>query len=169
MNKQEYMIECGSLKNHKNADNAIKYGKRFDIYKKVEDSGGLEYTCEASWVDGKFNNYNIRGGPSKHGIYFDNIEELGKWLGKKLYNDLITHKLGPGQSYGKLRAGWSIELEQDLKYINGIDISAEFANAVSIEIQKEIDKDMITKMTKIAKDMSDEFFKDLIRKHINEQ
>lgn len=88
---EEYMVETGRRKRHKNADNAIKYSKRFDIYKKVSEDE-LGYSCEASWEKGKFSSYNIHGGPTKGTMFFDSLDDLGKWLGKKLYNDLITHK-----------------------------------------------------------------------------
>jgi hypothetical protein len=46
----------------------------------------------------------------------------------------------------RLAARWSVELEQDLKNMNGIDIDAELTNAMSYEIQAEIDREMIARM-----------------------
>lgn len=46
----------------------------------------------------------------------------------------------------RLGARWSVELEQDLKNMNGIDIDAEITNAMSYEIQAEIDREMIMRM-----------------------
>jgi len=46
----------------------------------------------------------------------------------------------------RLAAKWSVELEQDLKNMNGIDIDAELTNAMSYEIQAEIDREMIARM-----------------------
>jgi hypothetical protein len=46
----------------------------------------------------------------------------------------------------RLAAKWSVELEQDLKNMNGIDIDAELTNAMSYEIQAEIDREMISRM-----------------------
>jgi hypothetical protein len=46
----------------------------------------------------------------------------------------------------RLGARWSVELEQDLKNMNGIDIDAEITNAMSYEIQAEIDREMIVRM-----------------------
>ena len=46
----------------------------------------------------------------------------------------------------RLAAKWSIELEQDLKNMNGIDIDNELTNAMSYEIQAEIDREMIMRM-----------------------
>jgi hypothetical protein len=46
----------------------------------------------------------------------------------------------------RLGARWSVELEQDLKNMNGIDIDAEITNAMAYEIQAEIDREMIIRM-----------------------
>ena len=46
----------------------------------------------------------------------------------------------------RLAARWSVELEQDLKNMNGIDIDNEITNAMSYEIQAEIDREMIMRM-----------------------
>jgi hypothetical protein len=46
----------------------------------------------------------------------------------------------------RLAAKWSVELEQDIKNMNGIDIDAEMTNAMSYEIQAEIDREMIMRM-----------------------
>ena len=50
----------------------------------------------------------------------------------------------------RLGAKWSIELEQDIKNMNGIDIDAELTNAMSYEIQAEIDREMIMRMIQVA-------------------
>ena len=41
----------------------------------------------------------------------------------------------------RLGARWSVELEQDLKNMNGIDVDAEITNAMSYEIKAEIDRE----------------------------
>lgn len=46
----------------------------------------------------------------------------------------------------RLAAKWSVELEQDIKNMNGIDIDSELTNAMSYEIQAEIDREMIMRM-----------------------
>ncbi|HAT66592.1 MAG TPA: hypothetical protein DCS66_18690, partial [Flavobacteriaceae bacterium] len=46
----------------------------------------------------------------------------------------------------RLAARWSVELEQDLKNMNGIDVDAELTNAMSYEIQAEIDREMLMRM-----------------------
>jgi len=50
----------------------------------------------------------------------------------------------------RLGARWSVELEQDLKNMNGIDVDAELTNAMSYEIQAEIDREMIIRMIQAA-------------------
>jgi len=50
----------------------------------------------------------------------------------------------------RLGAKWSVELEQDLKNMNGIDIDAEITNAMSYEIQAEIDREMLMRMVQAA-------------------
>ena len=50
----------------------------------------------------------------------------------------------------RLGARWSVELEQDLKNMNGIDVDSELTNAMSYEIQAEIDREMIIRMVQTA-------------------
>ena len=50
----------------------------------------------------------------------------------------------------RLGARWSVELEQDLKNMNGIDVDAEITNAMSYEIQAEIDREMLMRMIQSA-------------------
>ena len=50
----------------------------------------------------------------------------------------------------RLAAKWSVELEQDIKNMNGIDIDAELTNAMSYEIQAEIDREMVMRMVQSA-------------------
>jgi len=50
----------------------------------------------------------------------------------------------------RLGARWSVELEQDLKNMNGIDIDNELTNAMSYEIQAEIDREMLIRMIQTA-------------------
>ena len=50
----------------------------------------------------------------------------------------------------RLAAKWSVELEQDLKNMNGLDIDSELTNAMSYEIQAEIDREMIIRMIQSA-------------------
>jgi len=50
----------------------------------------------------------------------------------------------------RLAARWSVELEQDLKNMYGIDIDTELTNAMSYEIQAEIDREMLMRMVQTA-------------------
>jgi hypothetical protein len=50
----------------------------------------------------------------------------------------------------RLAARWSVELEQDLRNMNGIDIDTELTNAMSYELQAEIDREMIIRMIQVA-------------------
>ena len=50
----------------------------------------------------------------------------------------------------RLAARWSVELEQDLKNMNGIDIETELTNAMSYELQAEIDREMIIRMIQVS-------------------
>ena len=50
----------------------------------------------------------------------------------------------------RLAARWSVELEQDLKNMNGIDVDTELTNAMSYEIQAEIDREMLMRMIQVA-------------------
>ena len=50
----------------------------------------------------------------------------------------------------RLGARWSTELEQDLKNMSGIDIDSELTNAMSYEVQAEIDREMIIRMIQAA-------------------
>lgn len=50
----------------------------------------------------------------------------------------------------RLAAKWSVELEQDLRNMNGIDIDSELTNTMSYEIQAEIDREMIARMIQVC-------------------
>jgi hypothetical protein len=52
----------------------------------------------------------------------------------------------------RLAARWSVELEQDLKNMNGIDVDTELTNAMSYELQAEIDREMIIRMIQVCLD-----------------
>ena len=50
----------------------------------------------------------------------------------------------------RLSARWSVELEQDISNMNGIDIDAELTNVMSYEIQAEIDREMVMRMANVC-------------------
>lgn len=50
----------------------------------------------------------------------------------------------------KLGATYSVELEQDLKSMTGLDIDSELTNAMSYEIQAEVDREIIVRMLQVC-------------------
>lgn len=50
----------------------------------------------------------------------------------------------------RLATRWAVELEQDIKAMNGIDIDGELTNAMSYEIQAEIDREVVMRMIQTA-------------------
>lgn len=50
----------------------------------------------------------------------------------------------------RLATRWSIELEQDIKNMQGIDIDGELTNAMSYELQAEIDREVVMRMLQSA-------------------
>lgn len=50
----------------------------------------------------------------------------------------------------RLATRWSIELEQDIKNMQNIDIDGELTNAMSYEIQAEIDREVVMRMLQAA-------------------
>lgn len=67
-----------------------------------------------------------------------------------------------------LQAKWSIELEQDLMNMQGINIDRELSSAMAYEIQAEIDRDIITRMLNISSDSKyDKLVKPLMRQQYN--
>lgn len=50
----------------------------------------------------------------------------------------------------RLGTSWTMEAEQDLMNMNGIDIDAEMTNMMSYEIQAEIDREMVVRMIQVS-------------------
>lgn len=50
----------------------------------------------------------------------------------------------------RLATKWTMELEQDIKNMQGIDIDSELTNAMSYEIQAEIDREVVMRMIQSA-------------------
>ena len=50
----------------------------------------------------------------------------------------------------RIASSWSVELEQDIKNMNGIDIDGELTNTMSYEIQAEIDREVVMRMIQTA-------------------
>lgn len=64
--------------------------------------------------------------------------------------DISFEKTAVTAGTRRLGARWSVELEQDLKNMNGIEIDTELTGAMSYEIQAEIDREMITRILQVA-------------------
>jgi hypothetical protein len=64
--------------------------------------------------------------------------------------ELTLQKTAVEAGTRRLAARWSVELEQDLRNMNGIDIDTELTNAMSYELQAEIDREMIIRMIQVA-------------------
>ena len=64
--------------------------------------------------------------------------------------ELTLEKTAVEAGTRRLAARWSVELEQDLRNMNGIDIDTELTNAMSYELQAEIDREMIIRMIQVA-------------------
>ena len=50
----------------------------------------------------------------------------------------------------KLRARWSLEIQQDLKAMHGVDIESEMMDILSYEITAEIDRELLTAIKTVA-------------------
>lgn len=50
----------------------------------------------------------------------------------------------------RIATKWSIEMEQDIKNMQGIDIDGELTNSMSYEIQAEIDREVVIRMIQVA-------------------
>jgi len=98
-------------------------------------------------------------GDSFGGAYFPFVDQ-DKGVAQLLSNFELTSKIpqivvsfektAVEAGTRRLAARWSVELEQDLKNMNGIDIDTELTNAMSYELQAEIDREMIIRMIQTA-------------------
>ena len=64
--------------------------------------------------------------------------------------EMVFEKTAVEAGTRRLAAKWSVELEQDIRNMNGIDIDTELTNTMSYEIQAEIDREMIMRMVNIC-------------------
>ncbi len=93
-------------------------------------AGTWEFAAEDGGVANILSNFEITGNIPQVEVKFE-----------KTAVEAGTRRLG---------ARWSVELEQDLKNMNGIDVDAEITNAMSYEIQAEIDREMLMRMIQSA-------------------
>ena len=94
------------------------------------NDAGLQFPEEDTGVAALLKDYEITGNIPQMTISFD--------------------KTAVEAGTRRLAARWSVELEQDLKNMNGIDIDTELTNAMSYEIQAEIDREMLMRMLQVA-------------------
>ena len=100
----------------------------------------------ASWLSGDATNFPFVGSDQGVAQLLSNFE-----LTSNIPQMVVSfEKTAVEAGTRRLAARWSVELEQDLKNMNGIDIDNELTNAMSYEIQAEIDREMVIRMCQIA-------------------
>ena len=97
----------------------------------------------AHWLSAGFNATDSGFAAALSAFELDNAKDAGSV-------ELSFEKTAVEAGTRRLNARWSVELEQDLKNMNGIDVDAELTNAMSYEIQAEIDREMIIRMIQTA-------------------
>jgi len=97
----------------------------------------------AHWLSAGFNATDSGFAAALSAFELDNAKDAGSV-------ELSFEKTAVEAGTRRLNARWSVELEQDLKNMNGIDVDAELTNAMFYEIQAEIDQEMIVRMIKAA-------------------
>ena len=114
-----------------------------------------QLTGSVAAIDGSAGAFGLTGGT----VSFDQIEAdmgvaalLGQFeLGSNIPTiEVSFEKTAVEAGTRRLAANWSVELEQDLKNMNGIDVDTELTNAMSYELQAEIDREMIVRMIQTA-------------------
>ena len=84
---------------------------------------------------------SIAGGEALDASLTDNSENQMSAMGFEIQKATVTAKTRA------LKAGYTMELAQDLKAIHGLDAEAELANILSTEILAEINREMIQTIT----------------------
>ena len=137
-------------------------GKVMDVSKDATSptGGAGELSEEAGYqfLDSRFTGTSSEDLTGKDGEW--KFSETDAGVAQKLANYELTsnipqmeisfEKTAVEAGTRRLAARWSGELEQDLKNMNGIDIDTELTNAMSYEIQAEIDREMIMRMVQVA-------------------
>ena len=93
-------------------------------------SGGIQFADQDKGIAALLQNYEVTG----------NIPTV----------DITFEKTSIEAGTRRLAARYSLELEQDLKNMNGIEADTEFVNAMSYEIQAEIDREVIIRMIQVT-------------------
>ena len=116
----------------------------------TDDTSGVSATFNAEhltssgrWISGAYDNEDTGFAQALASFELDNAKNAGTV-------ELSFEKTAVEAGTRRLNARWSVELEQDLKNMNGIDVDAELTNAMSYEIQAEIDREMIIRMVQAA-------------------
>lgn len=119
-------------------------------------SAGYLSGVEASALSAKAG-YDLSATPLKDGLKF---ADQDKGIAALLQNyeitgniptvDITFEKTSIEAGTRRLAARYSLELEQDLKNMNGIEADTEFVNAMSYEIQAEIDREVIVRMLQVT-------------------
>jgi len=109
----------------------------------AEQVFGGDANSGARWVSGDFDNDDDGFAAALSAFELDNAKTAPTV-------ELSFEKTAVEAGTRRLNARWSVELEQDLKNMNGIDVDAELTNAMSYEIQAEIDREMIIRMIQSA-------------------
>jgi hypothetical protein len=117
-------------------DSAFAQGGVLESFADSTNSG-------ARWVSGAFDNDDDGFAAALSAFELDNAKTAPTV-------ELSFEKTAVEAGTRRLNARWSVELEQDLKNMNGIDVDAELTNAMSYEIQAEIDREMIIRMIQAA-------------------
>lgn len=95
-------------------------------------------------------------GHADHWTFVDQDQGIAELLanyeltGKIPQIELKFEKIAIEAGTRRLATRWSVELEQDIKNMNGIDIDGELTNAMSYEIQAEIDREVVMRMIQTA-------------------
>ena len=137
-------------------------GKAMDVSKDASTPAGgagtLSEEAGYQFLDSRFTGTSSEDLTGKNGEW--SFSETDAGVAQKLANYELTsdipqmeisfEKTAVEAGTRRLAARWSVELEQDLKNMNGIDIDTELTNAMSYEIQAEIDREMIMRMVQVA-------------------
>ena len=80
------------------------------------------------------------------------LEALGTTSGGAYQEMSFTIDKKSVEAKGRaLRASWSLELQQDLKAVHGLDAEGELSNILSTEITSEINREIINRIRMVAK------------------
>jgi hypothetical protein len=136
-------------------DASLTAGSNFSNPQKQSDGAELGY----QYLDTRFTGTSSTGLTANAGGLFPMMDQdtgvaqlLSQFeLTSKIPQILVSfEKTAVEAGTRRLAARWSVELEQDLKNMNGIDIDTELTNAMSYELQAEIDREMIIRMIQTA-------------------